>query len=127
MKEGFQLAYESSIPTPFIVVIIIMIGTFIFIIISNSAKYAKNKSSPILTTRAKVVTKRTNLSHYDSMNDDISSSHAYTTYFVTFETDAGQRIELTLSDKDYGMLADGDIGELIYQGEWFKGFKRNIM
>lgn len=68
--------------------------------------------------------------HYDNIgNDNIaptSTTTSSTTYYTTFETEAGERIELALSGKEYGLIVEGDEGELIYQGEWFKQFKRSI-
>lgn len=124
---GFDAAFGDS-GGIFMVFFIIIAGVIVFGIISSISNYAKNASSPILTTRAKVVTKRTQVTHHDHIDSDtnISHSHNSTRYYVTFETDAGQRMELTLDGKEYGLLAEGDVGELIYQGEWFKQFTREI-
>lgn len=55
----------------------------------------------------------------------MGTSHAQTTYFVTFELENKQRLEFRLKSKDYGLLAEGDIGTLTYQGTRYKGFTRN--
>ena len=55
-------------------------------------------------------------------NMNYSSS---TTYFATFEVESGDRMELKVSDKEYGMLAEGDIGKLTFQGTRYKSFERN--
>lgn len=112
----------------FVLIFLLVVGGIIFVIISSINNYAKNKSAPILTTNAKVVTKRINVTHHDSIdpNTHMSNSTSNTKYYVTFETEAGERIELVLSGKEYGLIVENDSGELIYQGEWFKQFKRNI-
>lgn len=122
---GFDAAFGDS-GGIFMIFFIIIAGAIVFGIISSISNYAKNASSPILTTRAKVVTKRMQVTHHDSVDSQthMSSSSSSTRYFATFETDAGQRMELTLSGKEYGLLVEGDMGELIYQGEWFKQFTR---
>lgn len=48
-----------------------------------------------------------------------------TRYYVTFEMDDRQRIELTSNGRQYGLLAEGVTGLLTFQGEWFKDFKRD--
>ncbi|WP_340008707.1 DUF2500 domain-containing protein [Paenibacillus sp. FSL K6-0276] len=45
-------------------------------------------------------------------------------YFVTFEIDGGNRLELHVMDQEYGLITEGDRGELSYQGSRFKGFDR---
>ena len=41
--------------------------------------------------------------------------HTFTTYYVTFQVESGDRMELTVSGSDYGMLVEGDIGKLSFQ------------
>ncbi|WP_224653757.1 DUF2500 domain-containing protein, partial [Escherichia coli] len=52
-------------------------------------------------------------------------SSASTNYYVPFQVESGDRIELGLSGKEYGMLAEGDIGILTFQGTRELGFERN--
>ena len=47
------------------------------------------------------------------------------TYYVTFQVESGDRMELTVSGSDYGMLVEGDIGKLSFQGTRYLGFQRN--
>jgi len=49
---------------------------------------------------------------------------ANTTYYVTFEVESGDRMEFKVSDKEYGMLAEGDKGKLTFQGSRYKEFTR---
>ena len=39
--------------------------------------------------------------------------------------ESGDRVELTVSGSDYGMLVEGDIGKLSFQGTRYLGFERN--
>lgn len=48
-----------------------------------------------------------------------------TTYYVTFEVKSGNRIELIVSGQEFGMLVEGDCGELTFQGTRYKAFERN--
>lgn len=52
---------------------------------------------------------------------------SYTThYHATFQVESGDRMELAVNDKEYGMLAEGDTGKLTFQGTRYKEFVRNI-
>jgi hypothetical protein len=67
---------------------------------------------------ARVVAKRTEVSGGGN-NMAASTSH-----YVTFEMEAGERREFSLSGSEYGMLAEGDDGILARQGTWYKDFQR---
>ena len=44
--------------------------------------------------------------------------------YVTFQVESGDRMELAVSGREYGMLAEGDIGKLTFQGTRYLAFKR---
>lgn len=48
----------------------------------------------------------------------------HTTYYVTFQVESGDRMELCLSGEEYGMLVEGDRGNLTFQGTRYVGFER---
>lgn len=114
----------------FTIVPLLIVGVFAFIIISAIVNYGKNASQPVITEHCRVISKRTNVSSSTSMTTTNSmhrSSRTSTSYYATFETDAGQRLELRLSGREFGLLVEGDIGNLMYQGEWYKGFARDAV
>jgi hypothetical protein len=47
-------------------------------------------------------------------------------YFVTFQVESGDRMELVVNGSEYGMLAEGDFGELIFQGTRYLSFTRKL-
>ena len=100
-------------------------------IIGNISTWNKNNHSPRLTVPATVVAKRTDVSHSSSANaGDVSGAHGYdtstfTSYYVTFQVESGDRMELEVDGSDYGMLVEGDIGKLSFQGTRYLGFERN--
>ena len=51
--------------------------------------------------------------------------HTFTTYYVTFQVESGDRMELAVDGEDYGMLVEGDRGRLSFQGTRYLGFERN--
>ena len=44
---------------------------------------------------------------------------------MTFQVESGDRMKLSVSGSDYGMLVHGDIGEPSFQGTRYVGFERN--
>ena len=104
---------------------------FIFTLISNLRTWNKNNHSPRLSIPAAVVAKRTDISHSDTANaGDLSGAHGYrtstyTSYYVTFQVESGDRMEFEVDGSDYGLLMQGDIGKLSFQGTRYLGFERS--
>jgi len=103
----------------FFLVFAIVIGTFIFSFISEISQWNKNNQSPKLTVEARVATKR------EDVNGTMDAMHS-TWYYVTFEVESGDRIELEVNGTEYGMLVDGDYGKLSFQGTRYLGFERSV-
>lgn len=78
----------------------------------------------------KIVAKRQNTTHHNHPNaGDASGAHGYhttssTTYYVTFQVESGDRMELAVTGSEYGMLAEGDEGKLTFQGTRYLAFDR---
>lgn len=109
-------------------VFIAVFGLVIYIVIKGIAQWNKNNNSPILTVGARVVAKRTAVdSHMHHHGDNMAMNHSSTstTYYATFEVESGNRMELKIPGREYGMLAGGDIGRLTFQGTRYKGFERS--
>ena len=105
-------------PILFSLVFLFVIGTFVFVIVRNVKTYHKNNNSPRLAVNATIVDKRTHISR-------TRNSHA-SFYYVTFEVESGDRMELSVGGSDFGMLIDGDRGRLSFQGTRYLGFERDI-
>jgi len=77
-----------------------------------------------------VVAKRADVSHHHHENaGDTTGAHGYhtttsTTYYVTFQVESGDRMELSVNGGEYGMLLEGDHGKLSFQGTRYLGFER---
>ena len=84
----------------------------------------QNDRSPRLTVEATVVGRRTDVSHYHRGDVSAHSVSSYSTYYVTFEVESGDRMELCVSGQEYGMLIEGDRGRLTFQGTRFLDFQR---
>ena len=90
----------------------------VFIAISQQRRInAQNRASPLFNREAVIVGKRQNVTG----GSETSTS---TYYYLTFEFTDGSREEFGVTDKEYGLLAEGDRGMLQSQGTWYKGFNR---
>jgi len=101
----------------FPVFIILFIGLFLFVICKGIFQWSRNNNSPVLSVEARVV----------NMREEVHSSADHssaTQYFATFQVESSDRIELSVSGKEYGMLAQGDTGRLTFQGTRYLGFQR---
>ena len=106
------------------VVFVIVLGLIIFRMINGARQWNANNHQPVLTVPAVIVSKRTKVSRHNHNNGGNMSHTTSTSYFVTFEVESGDRMELHVHGRDYGLLAENDKGQLTFQGTRFKGFKR---
>lgn len=116
---------EFLFPVMFITVFVIVIGTFIVTGVKGISQWNKNNNSPRLTVQAKVVAKRSDMSvhrHRHSTGHTHRSTSTY--YYVTFEVESGDRMELQMDGFEFGMLVEGDAGKLSFQGTRYLGFER---
>ena len=104
---------------------LIVICMFVVILVQNISQWHQNNNSPRLTVAATIVSKRTNVSvHHHNNGNGAMSRHTTTTYYVTFEVQSGDRMELQMRGNEYGLLVEGDRGNLTFQGTRYLGFER---
>ena len=110
----------------FILMFLMVFGIFLTIIIKGISQWNKNNHSPRLTVPATVVAKRTNISHSHHHHGTNSMTHHSTSsnYYVTFQVESGDRMELHMAGHEFGMLVEGDRGKLTFQGTRYLGFER---
>ena len=122
-NQGFGMFNAFGIM--FTIVFVLVIGTFIVIAVKGIGQWNKNNHSPRLTVPATVVAKRTNMSHHrhGGVNDH-HHHHTSTSYYVTFQVESGDRMELHVAGTEYGLLIEGDRGNLTFQGTRYLGFDR---
>lgn len=117
--------YFDMFTIMFTIVFVIVIGMFIVTAIRGVGEWNKNNHSPRLTVIATVVAKRTNVSHHHHGGvNEHHHHHTSTTYYVTFQVESGDRMELQMSGQEYGMVVEGDAGNLTFQGTRYLGFER---
>lgn len=114
----------------FPLVFLLMFGFALYTLISSIAARAqekrKNDASPRLTVPASVVTKRAQVgtTHHHNAATNTGGTYYNTKYFATFQFESGDRLELSVSPGEYGMLVEGDRGQLSFQGTRYLGFVR---
>ena len=96
---------------------------FIVILVKIIGQWHNNNQSPRLTVPAVVVAKRGHTTHHHDAGN-LTHSHSSTTYYVTFQFESGDRLELHVPHSQFGYLVEGDTGELTFQGTRFLGFER---
>ena len=112
-------------PILFGVVFCVVLASFIVVAARGIAQWNRNNRAPVLTVEATVAAKRMHIgrSHHSGA-ENMAHSAASTAYFVTFEVESGDRMELRLAGNEYGLLVEGDKGKLSFQGTRFLGFER---
>ncbi len=127
---GFDAGYDIM-SVLFLIILLCIIGAFAAAAIRGIATWTQNNHSPQLSVSARVVSRRTEVSHHSFANGgDVTGAQGYTTssstwYYVTFEVESGDRMEFSVSGKEYGLLAEGDVGKLTFQGTRYLSFVRN--
>ena len=110
-----------------ILVLLFFVVVFAVIVIQlyqSASEWAHNNSQPVLTVPVKLVAKRDETNSYGSRHAR-TRMRVRTTYYATFEFETGERREFSISGNEYGMLAEGDEGNLTYQGTRYHGFERH--
>ena len=114
---GFDVTF-SIMQVIMLLVFVLVLGFIIVTLIRGVGEWNKNNQSPKLTVPATVVAKRSDV------HRGIETMHTFTSYYVTFQVESGDRMEFEVSDMEYGMLAEGDSGELTFQGTRYLNFRR---
>ena len=115
---GFGVTFsimQIMVPAMFVLVF----GIIIVTMVRGIGEWNKNNQSPKLTVPVTVVAKRSDV------HRGIETMHTFTSYYVTFQVESGDRMEFEISDMEYGKLAEGDSGELTFQGTRYLNFQRN--
>ena len=116
---GFGFFDFGFLPIIVSIIFIAVFGLFAFLIIRGIVTWSKNNNSPKISANARIVAKRAHV--FGGMNNTSAS----TSYYATFEFDTGDRLELQIYNNEFGLLAEGDKGVLIFQGTRFLSFQRS--
>lgn len=127
MLDGFF--WGGGFEIVFMLMFCMIFGMFLLTFIRGISQWNKNNQSPRLSVPAVVKTKRTNVSHHHHHHGTGAGAHGghtttSTSYYVTFEVESGDRMELAVTGSQYGLLVEGDKGRLSFQGTRYLGFER---
>ena len=125
--DGFNFMF-GIFPFFFMIIFAFMFIFIIIKVVKSAKQWNQNNNSPVLTVEAKVVTKRSDVSYRHNMNnsnDAMNMGYSSTTYYVTFEVQSGDRMELRVPDTEYGMLTEGDKGSLTFQRTRYLSYVRD--
>jgi hypothetical protein len=123
--HGFGFGGFGMFQVMFTIVFLLCTGTFVVILVKGISEWNKNNHSPRLTVPATIVAKRTNVSrHRHGGVNGHHHHHTSTTYYVTFQVESGDRMEFHITGQEYGLLVEGDKGNLSFQGTRYLGFER---
>lgn len=107
----------------FFAVFALVVGIFVYVLVSHISRERKNDRAPLVTVSATVVAKRT---HYSESSHRRSIHHGgHTFYYVTFQLESGDRTEFNIYGEEYGLLVEGDCGKLTFRGTRYLSFERN--
>ena len=126
---GFGVGFDLMgrlFPLLFLIVFVFVISTIVGTFVSKAKRERKNDQSPRVTADAKVVSKRMQVgqNRQSSGDNDMMRSYTYSKYFVTFEFESGDRVEMPVDGSEYGLLVEGDTGKLTFQGTRYLSFER---
>ena len=117
--------FSGGFEIVFMLMFFLVFGMILFTFIKGIGQWHQNNNSPRLTVQATVVSKRGDVSHHHHHDaNGIGHDSTSTTYYVTFQVASGDRMELCVSSREYGMLVEGDYGDLTFQGTRYLGFER---
>lgn len=117
----------------FVAIFVVVIGGIVFSIGKGVVEWSSNNTQPVLTVKSKVIAKRADVSVSSSCHDtgnNINHHHSTsssTSYYATFEFTSGDRKEFEVSESQYGLLVESDVGDLTFQGTRYKGFQREML
>ncbi|QGQ94090.1 DUF2500 domain-containing protein [Paenibacillus psychroresistens] len=118
----------TIVPIFIMLVVVIIVAVLLFRVLSSNKQRSYNNKQPVLTVFSKIVSKRSKVSTSSSNNqDDHIRYSTHTTYFATFEVESGDRIEFSIQDREFGLLAEGDQGKLSFQGTRYLSFSREAV
>lgn len=80
--------------------------------------------APRRTVDAMIVKKRLSCEqHHHGV--EVFTNHERTNYFITFQLERNNRIELQVKESQYDLLFDGERGKLTYRGKRFIRFRES--
>ena len=102
----------------------LILSVFVVTFVRMIGEWHTNNNSPRLTVDATIVAKRTYSHRHNHRHDHHVHTTYSNTYYATFQFESGDRLELPIPSNEIGLLAEGDVGKLTFQGTRFLSFER---
>lgn len=114
---------ENFYIVPFIILFAAIIVLSLVIIIAH---WIKDRRSPRIAVQATISDKRIQKDYVSRQRNAAPGMHSHRmlTYYVTFDLETCEHIELRVSKLKYAELKKGSSGKLTYQGTRYIGFER---
>ncbi len=123
---GFDLMFQLF-PVIFGLMFLLIAAIFVVALVKGISQWNSNNHSPVLTVDSIIVAKRTEVSRRHRRQGEMDTYSNVTSYYATFQFESGDRMELGMSGNEYGLLAEGDVGKVTFQGTRYLGFQREGM
>ena len=121
----FRFFYDGGFETLFFLVFFLILAAFGVVLVRGLVQWGRNNKSPRLTVEATIVSRRADTStHLHNTGSGACHTSCSTWYYVTFQVASGDRMEFSVPGREYGLLAEGDRGELTFQGTRYLSFER---
>ncbi|WIV13968.1 DUF2500 domain-containing protein [Proteiniborus sp. MB09-C3] len=124
MFNPFDDFMFSFVPIMIVIGFVVVISMFIIGIFKGIKQWNYNNAQPVLNVDVEIASKRIDVSHHHHNNDGHAHHHSSTSYFITFQVESGDRIELEVPGNEYGLMTERDRGKLKFQGTRYLGFER---
>ncbi len=85
-----------------------------------AGRWAKDRLKPRRSVPARLAGRRAEVCRRKTSKGEFTTVH----FHAAFETEDGEQMEFSVSDDEYGRLAEGECGTLRYQGARYLGFER---
>ncbi|MGM9532217.1 DUF2500 domain-containing protein [Intestinibacter sp.] len=121
----YGFSFDDVFSILFFVAFLFVFSIFVLTGLKSITEWNKNNNSPKLTVDATVIKKRNQVSNSDYLDHNgMVHTTSSITYYVTFQVERGDQMEMRLSRNEYIMLAEGDYGKLTFQGTRYISFER---
>lgn len=121
----YGFSFDDAFSILFFIAFLFVFSMFVLAGLKAITEWNKNNSSPKLTVDATVIKKRNQVSNSDYLDHNgMVHTTSSITYYVTFQVERGDQMEMRLSRNEYIMLAEGDYGKLTFQGTRYISFER---
>lgn len=107
-----------------IAVFALILFTFAAWLVRSAGRWHRSDQQPRLTVKAVVAGKWRVFNYRSSDVSEHAGVHHETDCYVVFQLESGDRMKLSVSGEEYGMMAEGDRGYLAFQETQFLGFEQ---